>query len=254
MRRAAEIAAAAEKLGYVSVWTNDTSGGDGIAHAAAMLEATTAIQVGIGALPCDRWPVAEVASRLERLASVDRLAVVVGAGRAGRPLAAVEKAVAALRKGFGLRMEVGVAALGPNMCRLAGRIADLVLLNWSTPERIAWSRSRVEEGAAQSRRTDAEAGQLPKLAAYVRLALGPRAESILRQEASAYARAPHYARHFGSMGRAPGLAAFGRDADQLLRPFDEALDETVVRAVPSSPETEELLEIARAGAPPPAGP
>src|ERR1700722_6437225 len=45
-----------------------------------------------------------------------------------------------------------LAALGPQMRRLAGKTADGVLLNWATPERIAASRARVDEGAARAGR------------------------------------------------------------------------------------------------------
>jgi alkanesulfonate monooxygenase SsuD/methylene tetrahydromethanopterin reductase-like flavin-dependent oxidoreductase (luciferase family) len=47
---------------------------------------------------------------------------------------------------------VYLAALGPQMLRLAGETADGVLLNWATSERIAASRARVDEGAARAGR------------------------------------------------------------------------------------------------------
>jgi alkanesulfonate monooxygenase SsuD/methylene tetrahydromethanopterin reductase-like flavin-dependent oxidoreductase (luciferase family) len=47
---------------------------------------------------------------------------------------------------------VYLAALGPQMLRLAGESADGVLLNWATPERIAVSRARIDEGAARAGR------------------------------------------------------------------------------------------------------
>ena len=47
---------------------------------------------------------------------------------------------------------VYLAALGPQMLRLAGETADGVLLNWATPERIAASRQRVDAGAARAGR------------------------------------------------------------------------------------------------------
>jgi alkanesulfonate monooxygenase SsuD/methylene tetrahydromethanopterin reductase-like flavin-dependent oxidoreductase (luciferase family) len=47
---------------------------------------------------------------------------------------------------------VYLAALGPQMLRLAGEIADGALLNWATPERIAVSRTRIDEGAARAGR------------------------------------------------------------------------------------------------------
>ena len=47
---------------------------------------------------------------------------------------------------------VYLAALGPQMLRLAGETADRALLNWATPERIAVSRVRIDEGAARAGR------------------------------------------------------------------------------------------------------
>src|SRR6202000_1997740 len=40
---------------------------------------------------------------------------------------------------------VYLAALGPQMLRLAGEVADGALLNWATPERIALSRDLIDE-------------------------------------------------------------------------------------------------------------
>jgi alkanesulfonate monooxygenase SsuD/methylene tetrahydromethanopterin reductase-like flavin-dependent oxidoreductase (luciferase family) len=50
---------------------------------------------------------------------------------------------------------VYLAALGPQMLRLAGEVADGALLNWATPERIAFSRARIDEGTARAGRADA---------------------------------------------------------------------------------------------------
>ncbi|MDQ2816396.1 MAG: LLM class flavin-dependent oxidoreductase [Actinomycetota bacterium] len=47
---------------------------------------------------------------------------------------------------------VYLAALGPQMLRLAGETADGALLNWATPEHIAVSRARIAEGAARAGR------------------------------------------------------------------------------------------------------
>jgi alkanesulfonate monooxygenase SsuD/methylene tetrahydromethanopterin reductase-like flavin-dependent oxidoreductase (luciferase family) len=47
---------------------------------------------------------------------------------------------------------VYLAALGPQMLRLAGETADGALLNWATPARIAVSRARVDEGIARAGR------------------------------------------------------------------------------------------------------
>ena len=47
---------------------------------------------------------------------------------------------------------VYLAALGPQMLRLAGEIADGALLNWATPQQIGVSRERIEAGAARAGR------------------------------------------------------------------------------------------------------
>jgi alkanesulfonate monooxygenase SsuD/methylene tetrahydromethanopterin reductase-like flavin-dependent oxidoreductase (luciferase family) len=62
---------------------------------------------------------------------------------------------------------VYLAALGPQMLRLAGETADGVLLNWATPERIAVSRARVDEGAARAGR---DPGTVP-MTMYIRVCI-----------------------------------------------------------------------------------
>ncbi len=47
---------------------------------------------------------------------------------------------------------VYLAALGPQMLRLAGELADGVLPNWSTPEQVDWARERVAESAHKAGR------------------------------------------------------------------------------------------------------
>src|SRR5581483_3393424 len=46
---------------------------------------------------------------------------------------------------------IWIAALGPAAARLAGEVADGVLLNWCPPERVAWARERIREGAGRAR-------------------------------------------------------------------------------------------------------
>jgi alkanesulfonate monooxygenase SsuD/methylene tetrahydromethanopterin reductase-like flavin-dependent oxidoreductase (luciferase family) len=62
---------------------------------------------------------------------------------------------------------VYLAALGPQMLRLAGETADGVLLNWATPERIAVSREAVDAGAA---RAGHEPGTVP-MTMYIRVCI-----------------------------------------------------------------------------------
>jgi alkanesulfonate monooxygenase SsuD/methylene tetrahydromethanopterin reductase-like flavin-dependent oxidoreductase (luciferase family) len=43
-----------------------------------------------------------------------------------------------------------ISALGPQLLRLAGELADGVCLNWTTPAQRQWCRDRIAEGAARS--------------------------------------------------------------------------------------------------------
>jgi len=62
---------------------------------------------------------------------------------------------------------VYLAALGPQMLRLAGETADGALLNWATPERIAVSRSAIDGGAARAGR---DPGAVP-MTMYIRVCI-----------------------------------------------------------------------------------
>ena len=43
-----------------------------------------------------------------------------------------------------------VGALGPQMIQLGGEVGDGVVLNWCDPERVAWAREQLNEGAAKA--------------------------------------------------------------------------------------------------------
>jgi alkanesulfonate monooxygenase SsuD/methylene tetrahydromethanopterin reductase-like flavin-dependent oxidoreductase (luciferase family) len=62
---------------------------------------------------------------------------------------------------------VYLAALGPQMLRLAGHTADGALLNWATPERIAVSRAEIDAGAARAGR---DPGTVP-MTMYIRVCI-----------------------------------------------------------------------------------
>ena len=74
---------------------------------------------------------------------------VIGAGSPGWPQSA-SLGVADLPP-----TPVYLAALGPQMLRLAGEVADGALLNWATPRQIAASQERIDQGCAQAGRDPA---------------------------------------------------------------------------------------------------
>ena len=221
------------------MWTNDAPPGDGVDVALAMLSATSRIRVGIGAIPCDRRPMAEVAKRLTEAGQpLDRLTVVVGSGIGGT-LTDVAAAVSELRDTLGDGPSVGVAAMGPRMCALAGRVADLVLLNWMNPDRIVWARDQVAKGTA--RRKAGLATAEPVVASYIRVTLGQGAALRLGAEAARYGAMPAYAANFAGMGfQSVGIATSDAGhAASMLVPYLVVLDEAVLRPIVKLPDSSE---------------
>lgn len=236
------VARLVEELGYSTVWTNDNPMADGMEVAARMVAATTRIRVGIGVMPIDTRPPPNIASRLGELElPLERVVIGLGSGFSPSPLKAVKAAADELRALVGESATIGLAAMGPRMCELAGRMADLVLLNWMTPERAGWARGMI-----------GKAGRRPQVAAYVRCAIGPGAANRINEEVARYARLPHYRRHFDEMAASAPIGAPIQDEerDHGLDAYDRVLDETVVRALPDPGNPKEILDIARIAAPP----
>ena len=241
-RKGAEaVAVAAEDAGYSAIWTNDGVA-DGVATASWMAEATSRIGVGIGVVACDRMPARDLAEKIKAVAlPLDRCVIGIGSGFSSKPIADIRAAVGMLRSTFGDDITIAVAAMGPRMCRLAGEISDVVLLNWMTPERIVWARRRISDAAGRTSN--------PRVASYVRVATGPGAAGRIADEANRYASIPHYAAHFAAMGTTPGEVGIAGDSGELetaLKEYEEVLDELVVRGVPASGDVQSTLEIVRA--------
>lgn len=241
-----ELAPAAETAGYLTFWVNDEAEGDGLAALTQAATVTTSIRLGVGAIPLDRQEPARIAARLAELElPVERLTVGVGSGHAAGGLERVREGVATLRESTGASLVV--AALGPRMCRLAGEIADGVLLDWTTPAYAERATDIVASAAAEAGRAR------PWIASYVFTALGARATAKLHAEAGYYAAIPSYAAHFTRMGAEPKDAmVFGEDPRALQRAlgrFDAVLDETAVRAVAAEETTATYLAVLHAAAP-----
>ena len=222
-----ELAAAAEASGYASFWVNDVPNGEGLAGLGAAAEATARIGLGVGVIPLDRQPPERIAARVAELGlPTARLLIGVGSGGAAGGLRLVRDGVAALRGLTPARIAVG--ALGPRMCRLAGEVADAVLLNWLTPAYVPPSAALALAAASAAGRPP------PRIVGYVRTALD-EGLTKLEAEAARYAGFPAYAANFARMG-ATALDTTVHAADRAgvqvdLAPFLPLLDETVVRAV-----------------------
>ncbi len=186
------------------------------------------------------------------------------------------------------RTPVYLGALGPEMLRLGGELADGVALNWCMPEQIAWSRDRVVEGAARSGRDPA----MVKVVEYIRVCVDDDEDLARRSFARAmlgYAlgrpgtpvreRGTGYRAHFERMGFADDLAhldemraggaseaelidAFPADlarrvgyygpaegAANAIRVLSEGLDVAIVRVVAARPGLDAVEATLRACAP-----
>jgi alkanesulfonate monooxygenase SsuD/methylene tetrahydromethanopterin reductase-like flavin-dependent oxidoreductase (luciferase family) len=240
-----QLAGLVERLGYDSFWANDTPGGEGLAALAAAASATTRIELGVGVIPVDRTPPERIAARLKELdLPLERLVVGLGSGGAKLgSLPLVRSAIETLRGLVDVRISVG--ALGLRMCRLAGEVADGVLLNWLTAEAAAASAGLVRNASSAAGRP------VFTVAAYVRGAL-PEGASRFAAEADRYGSYPQYAANFARMGVAPRATGLVGDADVLQRglaEFDASVDASVIRAIVADDVFESYARLAQAAAP-----
>ncbi|MDQ4035450.1 MAG: LLM class flavin-dependent oxidoreductase [Chloroflexota bacterium] len=236
------IGAELERLGYPELWVNDNRRGDGIATVEAIAPATGSLRFGVGVVALSEHSVTAI---VERVAAAnlpaDRLTLGIGSGSSAS-LDLVRQGATDLRRLLP-DVPIAVAAVGPRMSRLAGEVADAVVANWALPDRLAWVRERVEEGAEVAGRTP------PRLVAYVRTAVDAGAADRLRAEMERYARlGRHYARAFGDHPDAlVGVAVESSDPAELaaaLAPYRSVVDTVVVRGLPTHDGVEGWLRIA----------
>jgi alkanesulfonate monooxygenase SsuD/methylene tetrahydromethanopterin reductase-like flavin-dependent oxidoreductase (luciferase family) len=152
-----------------------------------------------------------------------------------QPLAAVRAAVAELRQ---LLPDVAivVAAMGPRMAKLAGEVADGVLLNWMTPAGLTVAREEVR------------AGGTARVFSYVRAALGADGRARLGAEAQRSLSARPY---IIGINNAPfdEVGLVGDDMKAQLAAYDQVLDEPVIRPLPGASADDDLFAILEAAAP-----
>jgi alkanesulfonate monooxygenase SsuD/methylene tetrahydromethanopterin reductase-like flavin-dependent oxidoreductase (luciferase family) len=173
---------------------------------------------------------------------------------------------------------VYLAALGPQMLRLAGRAADGALLNWATPERIAVSRAEIDAGAARAGRAP---GSVP-MTMYIRVCIDDdvdAARQVFGAQVLGYAMArpgmpknAGYRALFAEMGfdaelteleerqergadladlvaaapdemlRAVGYYGPAGPAPAALARLSRGLDETIVRVITARPGPEPVVQ------------
>jgi probable F420-dependent oxidoreductase len=110
-------------------------------------------------------------------------------------------------KGFRLRhplsdARIAVGAFGPKMCGVAARLADEIVLNLVSPQRVREVRCQIDADAAAAGRTP------PQLTVWVPLALSPGRAAIqqVSSQLAVYLAPPGYAEMFCELGFADLVA------------------------------------------------
>ncbi len=223
-----EIAQLAQSLGYDSIWTVEATGTDAFTLLGAVAGAAPTLGLGTGIAPIQlRTPplMAMSAASLQALSPTADIWLGLGVSAPGilrqhgvaagaRPIAMMREYVALLReclsgesvtfegdfwqvKRFRLAIRLGerrpkivMAALNPQMLKLAGEIADGVLLNYLPA-------AHAQKSVAQVR-----AGGNAKIFAYVHAAVGEfdTTARSARKDLFNYARADGYAHMFAAAG------------------------------------------------------
>jgi alkanesulfonate monooxygenase SsuD/methylene tetrahydromethanopterin reductase-like flavin-dependent oxidoreductase (luciferase family) len=229
--------------GFDSFWLNNPPQGGAVPLLGSVAPEVQGLHLGVGVIPLSHHPPEEIAREVEGSGiPLERFYLGIGSGTGGGGVERVSLGVEELRNL--IQTSIVIAALGPRMCRLGGEVADGVLLNWLTPEWARRSVAWIEEAAASFNRP------VPRIMAYVRVALGPAGTARLHAEASRYEGFPAYAAHFKRMGvPAAGTAVFADRPDALqngLAAWNGIVDEVVVRAVPAEDTTEDVLTVVEA--------
>jgi alkanesulfonate monooxygenase SsuD/methylene tetrahydromethanopterin reductase-like flavin-dependent oxidoreductase (luciferase family) len=239
-----ELGEALAALGYDEAWSNDVPGASGLETLAGLGSRAPDLRLAVGVLALSDSTPAEIASLVaaSRLGA-DRLTVGVGTG-SGRSLARTREGVAAVRALLPEHL-IGLAAVGPRMAALGGEVADVVLLNWAGPRLAGERRAAIAAAAAEAGRP------APRVAAYVRVAVGPGAAHRLATEQDRY---HGYGGSYRSVideqsarGEAPvGIAGEAEDVEAALGAYRSALDTVVVRGLPAEDTLEAWLAVAEA--------
>lgn len=231
-----ELAVAAEDLGYQEIWMTEGAGRDSLTQLTAIATATNRIVAGTGILPIfSRTPLITAMSAAG-LAAVSGgrfiLGLGVGNGPAttdghgvpfARPMNRLRDTITIVRRlleggevshqGNAVQVSraslgdaapkekvlIYIAALGPGMLRLAGELADGVLLSWTPSSFLKHAIQQVRDGAVNAGRDPDEV----EISGYVRVAVTGDLEAgrvALQNEIARYSGSSHYRNFFRFTG------------------------------------------------------
>ena len=260
----AGLARSAEELGYEAVFAPEIGGWEAFTMLTGIATETERLGLVTGVIPLSARQPERLAMGAASLQELSGGRFTLGVGSRD-PIDTTRAALDHLR---GLLIEgrgtdwatdprpasIYLAALGPRMTELAGEVADGVILNWCTPERVAEAR------AALPARGDFV------ISVYVRACLSSvddKGSEALRIAASRYAGMAPYRRQFEHMGLDPSdlesiVSAVSVRGDRdlalgRLREYAEAgADVVVVYPVPAGEAVSSIRGTMMAAAPDPA--
>ena len=177
-----QVVETAEDTGYAAVFVPEITAREAFVTLARFALATDRLGLGTGVVTLDArsaGTTAMAAASLQDL-SGGRAILGIGAGSSGS-LDAVRRYVGDVRSSIGeleladeaRTVPIWLGALGDGMVSLAGEVADGVLLNWCTPERVARATALVREAAERAGRDPSHV----TIGVYVRACLGIDAPS-----------------------------------------------------------------------------
>ena len=255
-----EIAINAQALGYKSFWTVEATGTDAMSLLGAVSHTAPKLDLATGIIPIQlRTPAltAMTAATLQALNPDIDVLLGIGVSAPGilmqhgeratdKPIGMMREYVALLReclsgepitfegdyfraKRFRLGVRLGerkpkiiMAALNPQMLKLAGEVADGVLLNYLPASHVRTSIEQVRKGG------DAE------IYAYVHAAVGDfeRSAQSARKDLFNYAMADGYARMFSQAGFADEIKDLrARHAEKDRQGALAAISERMIQAI-----------------------
>ncbi|HYB92216.1 MAG TPA: LLM class flavin-dependent oxidoreductase, partial [Candidatus Binataceae bacterium] len=228
----------AEQLGYTSLWTTEVSGPDAFVTLAALALNTTKLELATGVVPIQIRTPGAMAMGYLTLNEMSGGRAIAGLGVSSpviverwhgmsyrKPVTAMRECVTIMRQLFtegrskfdgevyksdfrlGFRLtaprppRIYLAALNAPMLRLAGEVADGVILNYSPPEAIAAMIEEIHHGAHRAGRDPSAV----EIATYVRMCITDepeRAVDAFKRELVGYAFVDAYQKMFSRYGLA----------------------------------------------------
>ncbi|QNJ93953.1 LLM class F420-dependent oxidoreductase [Mycolicibacterium fluoranthenivorans] len=234
---ALDIAQTVRDVGLSTLWIGEMATFDGFALATAIGLRTPGLRLKVGPLPISVRNPVSIALGASSVASLTGSAVDVALGASSPPIVAgwhgrdwrhsaarMGETIECLRpilagdrsnfegnfvrsKGFRLRhplpdTRIAVGAFGPKMCGVAARLADEIVLNLVSPQRVREVRCQIDADAAAAGRTP------PQLTVWLPIALSPGRAAIqqVSSQLAVYLAPPGYGEMFCELGFADLVA------------------------------------------------